>query len=152
VWTPSPRKSWDSFVARLPAQLAWLDAHGYGFRIPNTAFALSGGRTVFEAVPGHLQSVRAWTDAHATTVALSVPLYGAVVRYTTDGNVPTMSSRAYRGPFVVPVGRAPVVLRARAFLRDRAGAVSECAVARISTAELRAHRNVSRSWSALVSP
>jgi len=152
VWTPRPLKSWDSFVARLPAQLAWLDAHGYTFRIPNAAFALSGAQTAFEAVPGHVQAVRAWTVAGATTVTLSVPLTGAVVRYTSDGSVPTASSRVYRAPFTVPVGRAPVVLRARAFLRDRAGAVSECAVVRSSVAALRAHRGASRSWSALVSP
>ena len=29
VWTPRSRKSWPSFLARLPAQFAWLDAHGY---------------------------------------------------------------------------------------------------------------------------
>jgi hexosaminidase len=151
VWTPRPRKSWDAFVARLPAQLAWLDAHGYTFRIPNAAFALSGGRTVFEAVPGHVQAVRAWTVADALTVTLSVPLPGAVIRYTTDGSAPTASARAYRGPFTVRV-RAPVVLRAAMFFRGRVGAVSECDVARSSLAALRAYRSASRSWSALVSP
>ena len=152
VWTPRPRKSWDSFVARLPAQLEWLDAHGYPFRIPNAAFALSGGRTVFEAVPGHVQAVRAWTVAPTVTVALSVPLNGAVVRFTADGTAPSVSARAYRGPFSMAVGRVPVVLRAAAFLRGRAGAVSECVVVRNSLAEMRAHRGASRSWRALVSP
>ena len=152
VWTPRSRKSWSSFLARLPAQLAWLDAHGYHFRIPNAAFALGGGKTLFEAVPGHLQSVRAWTAARTLTVSLSVPLNGAVVRYTTDGTAPRTSSQAYRGPFTVAAGQTPVVLRAAAFLRGRAGAVSECTVVRVSPASLRAHRNASASWSALVSP
>jgi len=152
AWTPRSRKSWSSFLARLPAQLAWLDAHGYTFRIPNAAFVLTGGKTVFESVPGHVQSVRAWTVAPALTVSLSVPLNGAVVRYTTDGTAPRASSRAYRGPFTVAVGRTPLVLRAAAFLRGRAGAVSECSVARVSPAALRAHRGASASWSALVSP
>jgi hexosaminidase len=152
VWTPRSRKSWDAFVARLPAQLAWLDAHGYPFRIPNAVFALAGGPTVFEAVPGHVQSVRAWTVAPAVTVVMSVPLGGATIRYTTDGTAPAASSLAYRRPFTVRTGRAPVRLRAAAFLRGRHGAVSECSVARTSPAALRARRGASRSFSALVSP
>ena len=152
VWTPRSRKSWSSFVARLPAQLAWLDAHGYTFRIPNAAFALSGGRAVFEAVPGHVQTVRAWTTAGTVTVALSVPLDRAVIRYTTDGTAPRSSSRTYRGPFTVAVNRMPMVLRAAAFFRGRAGAVSECDIAKTSAAALRAYRGASRSWRALVSP
>ncbi len=152
VWTPRSRKSWSSFLARLPAQLAWLDAHGYNFRIPNAAFGLAGAKTVFESVPGHVQSVRAWTVGRALTVSLGVPLDGAVVRFTTDGSTPRASSRTYRGPFTVAAGPTPVVLRAAAFLRGRAGAISECAVARVAPAALRAHRNASASWSALVSP
>jgi hexosaminidase len=152
AWTPRSRKSWDSFLARLPAQLAWLDAHGYNFRIPNVAFALAGGATVFEAVPGHVQSVRAFTTAPAVTVSLSVPLTGGVVRYTTDGTVPGAASRAYRRPFTVSVGTAPVVLRTVAFLHGRAGAVSECAVVRVSAAALRTHRGAAKSFRALVSP
>src|SRR5947209_482765 len=152
VWTPRRRKSWASFVARLPAQLAWLDAHGYAFRIPNAAFALRGGPAVFASVPGHVQAVRAWTTASAVTIVLSVPLDGAVIRYTTDGTAPSRSSRTYHDPFTVAVGRAPVALRAAAFFPGRAGAVSECDVARTSAAALRAYRGASRSWSALVSP
>nr|MDQ6941225.1 family 20 glycosylhydrolase [Candidatus Eremiobacteraeota bacterium] len=152
VWTPRSQKRWDSFVARLPGQFAWLDAHGFRFRIPNAAFALTGGRIVFEAVPGRVQAVRAWTAGPAVTVALSVPLTGAVIRYTTDGTAPTASARVYRAPFTVAAGRAPVVLRAAAFWRGRAGAVSECAVARSSLAALRGRRGASRSWRALVSP
>jgi hexosaminidase len=152
AWTPRSRKSWPSFLARLPAKLVWLDAHGYNFRIPNAAFALTGGTTVFEAVPGHIQSVRAWTVARTIMVSLRVPLNGAVIRYTTDGTMPHASSRAYRGPFTVAAGRTPVIVRAAAFLRGRAGAVTECAVARIAPASLRAHRGASTSWSALVSP
>jgi hexosaminidase len=152
VWTERSRKNWDSFVARLPAQFAWLDRHGYRFRIPNAAFAVTGGPTVFEAVPGRVQAVRAWTTAGAVTIALSVPLDGAVIRYTLDATEPTASSRAYRGRFTVPVASVPVVLRAAAFWRGRAGTVSECAVVRSSTASLRTHRSASRSWRALVSP
>ncbi|HEY6235246.1 MAG TPA: family 20 glycosylhydrolase, partial [Candidatus Elarobacter sp.] len=152
AWTPRSRKSWASFLARLPAQLAWLDAHGYAFRIPNAAFALAGGRTAFESVPGHVQTVRAWTTATVVTVSLRVPLAGGVIRYTTDGTAPRASSQAYRRPFTVVTGRTAVVLRATAFLHGRAGAVSECAVSRVSAAALGAHRSAAKSWSALVSP
>ncbi len=164
AWTPRARKDWNGFLARLPAQLAWLDAHGYAFRIPNASFALSGGPARFEAVPGHVQSVAAWTSAPALTVALSVPLAGAVIRYTTDGTTPSAASRAYRAPFTVALGSSPVRLRAAAFYRfhrtatsersggERAGAVSECTIARVSPAALRARRSGSASWSALVSP
>ena len=152
VWTERSRKHWDSFVARLPAQLAWLDAHGYNFRIPNAAFAVTGGTTAFEAVAGRVQAVRAWTTAASVTVSLSVPLDGAVIRYTTDGTEPNASARVYRGPFTVVAGRVPIVLRAAAFLRGRGGAVSECGVVRTSLDVLRTHRGASRSWRALVSP
>lgn len=152
LWTPRERKSWDSFVARLPAQFTWLDAHGYPFRIPNAAFALSGGPARFEAVPGHVQSVTAWTSAPALTVRLSVPLGGAAIRYTIDGSAPSAASPTYRGPFTVALGAVPVRLRAAAFYHGRAGAVSECTIARTSQASLRAHRHASASWSALVSP
>ncbi len=152
LWTPRERKNWDSFLTRLPAQLAWLDAHGYPFRIPNASFALAGGPARFQAVPGHVQSVAAWTSAPALAVTLSVPLTGAVIRYTTDGSAPSAGSRAYRAPFTVALGAAPVRLRAAAFYRGRSGAVSECAIARTSLAGLRAHGAGSASWSALVSP
>ncbi len=152
LWTPRPRKSWDAFLARLPAQFAWLEAHRYPFRIPNAAFALRGGPAAFAAVPGHVQSVTAWTAAPAPTVSLSVPLADAVIRYTRDGTPPSPASPAYRGPFVVRPGRAPVRLRAAAFLHGRAGSVSECIITRTTPAALRARRNASASWSALVSP
>ncbi len=155
AWTPRTRKNWASFLARLPAQFAWLESHGYNFRIPNVSFALAAGpKTVYEAVPGHVQAVRAWIVAPASTatVGLSVPVRDAVIRYTTDGSAPTASSRAYQRPFTLPVGPVPVVLRATAFVHGRAGAVSECAVARITAEALRAHRNTATSWSALVSP
>ena len=40
---PRSKKSWNSFLARLPAQFAWLEAHRYPFRIPNVSFAFTGG-------------------------------------------------------------------------------------------------------------
>ena len=99
-----------------------------------------------------MQAVAAWTSATVVTVRLSVPLAGAVIRYTHDGTAPTPSSPVYRGPFAVRPGRVPLRLRAAAFFHGRAGSVSECALVRTTPAELRRHRHASASWSALVSP
>jgi hexosaminidase len=151
AWTPRERKSWTGFLARLPAQLAWLDAHGYPFRIPNVLFAFSGGRARFDAVPGHVQTVRVTTDTPSLTVTLAVPLARAVVRYTTDGSPPSSASARYRGPFTVRTANDPTI-RAAAFFGARRGAVTESLVERVSTAAFRARRGGSGSWAALVSP
>ena len=152
VWTPRAHKSWPSFLARLPAQLAWLDAHGYAFRIPNASFGFDGAPAAFTAVPGRVQSVAVRTAAAALTVRLRIPLHGAVVRYTTDGTAPVASSRAYAGPFTVRPAHAPQRLRAAAFFHGRSGAVSEAIVTQVSPPAMRALRGASTSWQALVSP
>jgi hypothetical protein len=103
-------------------------------------------------MPGHVQSVDVRTAAARLTVALGVPLGDAVVRYTTDGSVPSTASRAYRAPFPVWTRRAALRLRAAAFLHGRRGAVTEANIERVSPAELGAHPHASRSWAALVSP
>jgi hexosaminidase len=152
AWTPRSNKSWSRFLARLPAQLTWLGEHGYPFRIPNASFSFTGGPTSFHAVPAHVQSVGVRTTASELTVTLSVPLAGAVIRYTTDGSAPSTTSRPYRGPFAIRPGDAPVRLRAAAFLAGRGGTVTESAVTRVTHAELAGRTPGSTSWAALVSP
>jgi hexosaminidase len=152
AWTPRPKKSWSSFLARLPLQFAWLEAHGYPFRIPNAAFAFRGGPAVFLLIPGYAQSVEVLTTAPQLQVTLSVPLTGAVIRYTTDGTVPSASARIYRRPFTLRVGRAHRRIRAVAFLHGRRGAVTASTIARVTPAELHARAYTSKSWAALVSP
>jgi hexosaminidase len=152
LWTPRERKSWDSFRNRLPAQFGWLEAHHYPFRIPNVSFDVSGGPANFAAVPGHVQAVTAWTGAPSVTIALGVPLANAVIRYTTNGGTPSASSHEYAGPFVVPAGRVPARIRAAAFFHGRVSAVTECTIVRRPPPAIRARRNASRSWRALVSP
>ncbi len=151
AWTPRERKSWNGFVARLPAQLAWLDANGYPFRIPNVAFAFAGGAR-FEAIPAQVQAVRVTTTAPRLTIALSVPLANATIRYTTDGGTPSPASPRYRAPFAVRTSNAPLRVRAAAFLRDRHGAVTESLIVRVSPRALGGHRGGASSWSSLVSP
>jgi hexosaminidase len=152
AWTPRSKKSWSSFLARLPLQFAWLEAHGYPFRIPNVAFEFAGGVASFEAVPGRVQSVEVRTTSPQLRVTLRVPLHGAVIRYTTDGTRPTATAPVYHGPFIIPTGRARISLRAAAFRRSRPGAVTDAIVTRVTLAELRTHPHASRSWAALVSP
>ncbi|HTD38132.1 MAG TPA: family 20 glycosylhydrolase [Candidatus Limnocylindrales bacterium] len=155
AWTPRTRKDWSGFLARLPAQLAWLDAHGYAFRIPNVAFAISGGPARFDAVAGHVQSVRVTTSAPALTVTLSVPLADATIRYTTDGTPPSATSAPYRGPFTVRAAERPLRIRACAFFHGRRGAETESLIARVSPSALHAllaRRGGAASWASLVSP
>jgi hexosaminidase len=152
AWTPRSRKSWSSFVTRLPAQLDWLEAHGYPFHIPNASFTIAGGRTAFEAVPGHVQSVRVTTTASTVRVRLDVPLNHTVIRYTSDGTNPSPASPAYHAPFTVAVHGAAVQLRAAAFFHGRRGAVTEALIARSSDAALLARTHASASWASLVSP
>jgi hexosaminidase len=152
AWTPRERKSWPSFLARLPAQLARLHADGYAFRIPNAAFAFTGGAATFAAIPGRVQSVDVGTASPSLTVALSVPLRGAVIRYTTDGAEPSAASAPYAGPFPVNAATRPLHLRAAAFFGGRRGAVSEAVLRHAAPASLNARKRTSASWSSLVSP
>jgi hexosaminidase len=152
AWTPRGGKDWDGFVARLPAQLRWLDAHGDAFRIPNVTFAVRGAAAAFDAVPGAVQSVRVRTTAPAVTIALRVPLDGAAIRYTTDGSAPAATSRAYAAPLTVLSSSAGTRVRAAAFYRGARGAATEAIVTRVAAAALRAHPSRSRSWDGLVSP
>ena len=154
AWTPRARKSWPSFLARLPAQFAWLEAHGYPFRIPNVAFALwAGARPSTKPFPATCRRC-ARGSSHPRRDG-SVERAGARRRHPVyDGRFGAdrvdRRSTAVRSP--ISVGSVPVVLRATAFVHGRAGAVSECAVGRITVEALRAHRNAATSWSALVSP
>lgn len=150
LWTPHESKNWNAFVRRLPAQFAWLDAHGYVFRVPNAAIDVTGGPVLFTAVAGHVQTVDAWTDARRVAVTLSSPIAG-IVRYTRDGSPPNPSAPAFTHPLSVDLSiGSTVVVRAAAFFHGRAGAITECRIHRVSGAAMPG--TGARSWSALVSP
>jgi hexosaminidase len=150
LWTPHENKNWNGFVQRLPAQFAWLDVHGYVFRIPNAAIDVIGGRVVFTAVAGHVQSVDAWTAAGRVAVRLSSPIAGTV-RYTRDGSPPSLSAPAYTRPLALDLSSgASVIVRAATFFHGRSGATTECRIHRVSDAMMPG--TGARSFSALVSP
>ena len=116
VWSPKESRSWDGFVARLPAHFARLDALGADYRVPEP-LGVWGERRVLE-------------DTLRVTMGPSVP--GGVVRYTTDGSEPTATSPRYTGPLNVPVSSVVATVSARQFLPS--GRASPVARARIAKA------------------
>jgi hexosaminidase len=176
VWSPRERRDWHDFVARLPAQLERLDALAYNWRVPDVQLAaraggtggaaggdLAGGASGVGAVSGGTSgsAVPVVLTLDSTVVLeLSVPLRGAVIRYTTDGSEATTSSPAYVAPVAIRVpaehahdgttgrvggtaagtpddtatgtGRGTVV-RARAFLPDGRMSAERAAVFRRAT-------------------
>jgi hexosaminidase len=100
AWSPKEARSWNGFLARLPAQFARLDALGVNYRVPEP-IGPWGERQVVE---------------ERTHVRLASPIPGGVVRYTMDGSEPTASSARYTGPVDVRVTPTPVTVSARLFL------------------------------------
>ncbi|MDQ2817024.1 MAG: family 20 glycosylhydrolase [Candidatus Eremiobacteraeota bacterium] len=152
-WVPRESKSWHRFLTALPAQFAWLQAHGYPFRLPAPSFDISGTRSRFYPVAGLAQSAQALVDGPTAKISISVPLR-STIRYTTDGSRPTARSPAYTRAFVARLrqGRA-LDIQAVAFLVSGAhSTASECVIRRVGHAQLQAAGAGSRSWSALVSP
>jgi hexosaminidase len=96
VWSPPGKKDFRDFSARMAGQYERLVARGVNVRIPPP-----GG---FEG------SIVLFRD---TSVTLENQVPGSVIRYTTDGTVPTEHSPALTGP--IPV-RASMRIKARTFL------------------------------------
>ena len=101
AWTPLRNKSYDDFLARLPAQLQRYKALGIGY-----------GQTAL-SVAMRRQDDRA---GNKVTVELSNPLSYRDIRYTTDGSTPTALSPAYPGALTLPV---PTVLTAQTFFNGK---------------------------------
>jgi hexosaminidase len=152
TWTPPPAKSWSSFNARMPSELAWLEQHGYKFRIPDVAFGTSASDVRFAAVPGRIDSAVAETRSPFVRLALQSAAPGAM-HYTTDGSAPTIRSPLFRSPFGVSLAPGEAVeVRAAAFLNDGTrGAVSSCTIRRRAPHAWRRSLRTFPSWTALVS-
>ena len=101
AWTPLQNKSYDDFLARLPAQLQRYKALGIDYG--QTALSVAMKR----------QDDRA---TEKVTVELSNPLSYRDIRYTTDGSTPTAQSPAYPGLLTLPV---PTVLTALTFFNGK---------------------------------
>jgi hexosaminidase len=116
LWSAKEARRWDGFVARLPGQFARLDALGAEYRVPEPV-GLGEDRLVLE------DRIR---------VMIGSPVPGGMLRYTTDGSEPTLSSSRYTGPLDLRLTASPVTVSARVFLPSGRG--SPVARARITRA------------------
>ena len=81
AWGKQSERNYTDFRTRLSHHFARLDAKGCNYRVP-------------EPIVDELKQ-----EANGTfTYKLSSPVEGAVIRYTTDGNYPNVSSKIYTEP------------------------------------------------------
>lgn len=98
-WSPANAHDWNSFLQRLPAELARYRALGIAYA--DSAFA-----PVFQVTAAANGAFR---------VTLSNQVQSGTIRYTTDGSDPTAQSSAYAKPLTLPVNTN---LRAATFAAD----------------------------------
>ncbi|HTY59078.1 MAG TPA: family 20 glycosylhydrolase [Bacteroidota bacterium] len=96
VWSPAGKKNFQDFSARMAGQYARLVARGVNVRIPPPA-GFEGTYLLFGD----------------TSVTIKSQVPGSILRYTTDGTLPTLDSRDVTEP--VPV-RESMTIKGRAFL------------------------------------
>lgn len=103
-WSPMAARSWDGFLARLPAQLQRYRALGIDYS--DGAFAADikvdgGPNTVLNGGPAK--------------IALGNQTGIGQIRYTIDGSEPTLESQRYSAPFAVAL---PVTVKAAVFAEN----------------------------------
>lgn len=84
LWTPKEQKEWTNFFERIGNHFDRLDVMKVNYRIPDI-----GG--LYES------HVFVNTD----TINLTSVISDQEIRYTTDGTIPSISSKLYEGPIVV---------------------------------------------------
>ena len=148
AWSGPSEAQWPGFQQRMPAQLRWLAANGYRFRIPDVAFAFSGGPVRFVPQGDSVQSARAFTTASSLRLALDAPVPGDI-RFTTDGTLPSLRALKYGAPVALRLAPGEAIaVQAAAFVDGRRGPISRCTVRR--TAALPAPHGTYPSWTALI--
>ena len=85
-WTPQEERSWEDFKPRMNANIPVLQRMGIH------TFTLSDEIETTMEVDTLRREIKVMLDAEK---------YPAEIRYTTDGSIPTASSRVYDGPIVV---------------------------------------------------
>jgi hexosaminidase len=100
TWSPKDRRDWPDFVSRLPASLAWLDAWGVNYRVPDPA--------------GLEEDILTLRDS--ATIPLASALPEGVIRCTLDGRDPTPESPACAGALTIPASPEGTTVSARLFL------------------------------------
>ncbi len=119
AWTQPQHKSWARFYRGLPAQLAWLDGHGYSARIPNVMFRVQNAGTRYASVTGRMNAASANVPNGTASIALDEAMPGAVLWYRRSARG---SWQRYRGRFTVACGAE---VDAYASAGGRSGAVSQ---------------------------
>jgi hexosaminidase len=104
AWSPMTARSWDGFLARLPAQLQRYRALGIGYS--DGAFAAD------IKIDGGLDTV---LNGGPAKIALGNQTGIGQIRYTVDGSEPTQKSSHYRAPFAATL---PVTVKAAVFAED----------------------------------
>lgn len=104
LWTGDPQRNFNEFRGRLRGFFPRLDALSVNYLVPVPEAA-------FDAV---------LLDPSAEVSFLDPPVEGGMIRYTTDGSVPTAASRTYGAPLRIT---EPCVVTAALFLPG--GAYSE---------------------------
>jgi hexosaminidase len=121
-WTPAARHDWESFSARLPAELARLDVLG----------------VAYDTAPFEPQATLAPAEGGKVSATLASGLGLGEIRYTVDGAVPTPASPLYAAPFEVAPGRA---IRTRTFLDGHAlGRVRDVPVSLLAARTRNSHQ------------
>ncbi|HXW77781.1 MAG TPA: family 20 glycosylhydrolase [Candidatus Eremiobacteraceae bacterium] len=117
-WTPRDEMGWPDFTSRIGPELVRLEREGLHYRIPDVTFGVSGATIELP----EQQAARNYDDVRmngAATITLTEVAPDAVIRYTTDGTMPTRYSPAYVAPLVVaPAGSQPAIVSAIAVLPD----------------------------------
>ncbi|MEG1722628.1 MAG: family 20 glycosylhydrolase [Bacteroidales bacterium] len=101
AWSPEKKKNWPSFKKRMNAHIPALQSRGIA------AFGLSNEveiTTHLDATSGKM------------TVTLDCEKDPVEIRYTLDGNTPTIKSALYTAPFQI---ENPVTVKAAVFLEDK---------------------------------
>ena len=105
LWSPPEARSWDDFVARLPAQFE-------RYRLLGVAFA----DTAFEPQIAASRTSGSKPGSSQIHVDLSKQIAFGTIRYTLDGSMPGPQSREYREPVIVSPG---TTLRTATFAADQ---------------------------------
>lgn len=151
AWDRPSEAEWSEFQQRLPAQLRWLSANGYSFRIPDVAFAFVGAPAYFAPNGDSVESARAFTSASSVRLTLDAPVTGEI-RFTTDGTLPNAHARKYVAPMPLRLSRGETMtVQAAAFVDGRRGPIGRCIVRRVTALPPLAAGRMYATWAALTS-
>ena len=134
-------KNWHRFYRSLPARLAWLDDHGYGYRIPNVMFRVRDPRARFESVAGNVNAATVYISLPAAAITAESSLSAGTTFVRIDGG-------AWKPISHIDGIRPPSIIEAYARFRGRRGAVTTLFVRRAQ----RKTTARSQSFDAVVSP